>query len=75
MTIQDSRNSLELIAKILSHNATQREAKEAEKLQPSEFRTFKKIWDLTDRLQASGERKRKWEESACLFKETIVHRE
>ncbi|MCG8606168.1 hypothetical protein MJD09_14425, partial [bacterium] len=72
MTIQDSRNSLELVAKILSNNATEWEAEEVEKLQLSEFKKCKKIWELIDRLQVSGERRRKWEESACLFKEYII---
>ena len=72
MNPREPNKNLDIVAKVLSKNATENEKKEVERFSPTEFQQLKKIWDLTERLGASPQRRLRWQKSAQVLKQSIA---
>ncbi|MCG8604545.1 FecR domain-containing protein [bacterium] len=62
----------ELAAKILSGNATKKDAREMDALDNHERSQLIKVWELTKRLDATPERLAKWQDSAQALKVQVA---
>ena len=72
MSAREPNENLDVLAKVLSKNATKHEKKKIECFNSIELQQLKKIWDLTERLNASSQRRLRWRESAQILKRSIA---